>query len=71
MFINIDVKLLSIFKFANHRTKEPLVSPTNKVGTLIAIGDAINISAIITKKSPFLKCLFSSDVFVAVAVVAA
>ena len=30
LFTNINVKFLLIFKFANHRTKEPFVSPTNK-----------------------------------------
>ena len=48
LFTNIDAKFLLIFKFANHRTKEPFVSPTNKalVGTLITIGDIIDIFAI-------------------------
>ena len=45
MFTNIDVKFLLIFKFANNRTKEPFVSSANKalVGTLIAIGDTVDI----------------------------
>ena len=49
MFRNIDVKFLLKFKFANHRTKQPFVSPANKalVGTLITIGDVIDILAIV------------------------
>ena len=48
MFTNIDVKFLLIFKFPNHPTKEPFVSPANKalVGILITIGDIIDIFAI-------------------------
>ena len=48
MFTNIDVKFRLIFKFANHRKKELFVSPANKalVGTLITIGDVIDIFAI-------------------------
>ena len=48
LFKNIDVKFLLIFKFANQGTKEPFVSLTIKaqVGTLITIGDVIDIFAI-------------------------
>jgi len=43
LFGNIDFTFLFRFKFANHLTKEPYVSPANKafVGTLISIGDEI------------------------------
>ena len=45
-FGNIDFKFLFRFKFSNHLTKEPYVSPANKalVGTLISVGDVINNS---------------------------
>jgi len=48
LFTNIEVKYLLIFKFANQPTKEPFVSPTIKaqVGTLITMGDVIDIFAI-------------------------
>ena len=48
MFTNNDVKFLLILKFANHQTKEPFVWPANKalVGTLITIGDVMDIFAI-------------------------
>ena len=45
LFTNFDVKFVLISKFVNHRKKEPFFSPANKalVGTLITVGDVIDI----------------------------